>query len=110
MGSDVTVEPQRLAAKIRVLVHNGKLDEDIDEVLEFLRARKQYLSDKAASALRPGDRVVIRNIKPRYLNGMVGHVRGRMAGKIEVELDQQPRGDRFGKVLIFPASCVEALK
>jgi hypothetical protein len=90
---------------------NGEYDDDIDRIFRALRSRENEIRRRAAQVnlitLTPGTRVRLKDLSPKYLNGLTGVVKASRGARITVELDTNT--DRFGKIVRPPASCVEAI-
>lgn len=94
-------------------IAHGEVDDDLDRIYRELVDRRKIVKTRQATALvralRVGDRVeVIGGIKPRYIVGAQGTVRGKLQTKIEVELDEAV--GRFGKRVRIPATCLRKLE
>lgn len=48
---------------------------DLDTVIEAVKARRKLLQDQAAAAVKEGLDVTLHNISPKYLNGLRGTVK-----------------------------------
>lgn len=80
--------------------------DDVELLHTVLRAKEQRIL--RATPLRVGDRIALRNIRPKYLNGQTGRIKGRANTKIEVELDNQV--GRYGKVVRVARACIQKLE
>lgn len=90
---------------------------DLDLLVTALNARRKALHAQAeiesASTLKPGDRVRLSDLSPRYLNGLTAVVKQRSPGsgrvKFVVEFENEfAAGPRFGSTVTVPASCLQA--
>ncbi|WP_017972418.1 hypothetical protein [Actinopolyspora halophila] len=67
--------------------------DELDTLVEAIVKRRELLRDQAAAALQPGMQVQLGDLKPKYLNGLVGTVaRFETSGRRRiavVDLDQQ---------------------
>jgi hypothetical protein len=79
--------------------------DDVDLLMSVLQTKRKRIS--AAQPLKTGDRVRLRNIKPKYLDGAEGMVMGRANTKIKVRLDQQL--GRYGQELKVPRTALEKI-
>lgn len=106
--------PQPLTTeRLLNLIHSGKLDSILDALREAVHSRERYLRDQKSATnlatLKPGTRVRLSNLKPKYLNGYEGVVADRPArrrGDIAVDLDNAP-SNRYGSKMAVPAGCLE---
>lgn len=55
-----------------VLEHTD--EDDLRCIADALKSRHLMLRQEAAAVVRPGARITIRNIKPKYLDGLTGTV------------------------------------
>lgn len=91
-------------------IMNGNVDDDLESIQEAIRARNKVRGDIVRMTITPGTRVRLKNLSPKYLNGLEGTVstRKRRGKRIPVDLDESI--PRFGKALNPPAQCVEVIK
>ena len=89
---------------------------ELDAVVGATRRRASALRSsakaEALTILDIGDRVELRGLRPKYLNGATGTVSALGASNISVELDVDvdPRATaRFGRVARIPAACLIAV-
>lgn len=85
----------------------------IDAIWSLCRNRTKVLRANAeaiaSATLKVGDKVRLRGLSPKYLNGAVGMIAGRAGDKFEVTLDA-PRGKfRAGLPYRVPGSALEAV-
>lgn len=102
----------------------GKWDDDLERLDEAIRARRKEERRKQAEinrlTLLPGARVRLKNLSPKYLNGLEGEVveqqHGRKKGlrvkfvepeDIFMRSQHRQAAQRFGSSVRVPASCVE---
>jgi hypothetical protein len=89
---------------------SGVHDSELDSIRESVNQR-QKLTQAAQAAvtmtsISVGDKVVFKDIRPKYMIGEIATVIGKRRTKLEVKLDS-PVG-RFGEsTVVVPASCVE---
>lgn len=96
-------------------IARGNLDDDLDRIAREVYDRRKIVAGMRARAtvraLRVGDKVrLVRNIKPRYLVGLTGTVKGKLQTKIDIVIDEGQDTGRFGRTLRTPASCVEKIE
>ena len=92
---------------LRVALLNGSFDADLKHIKDCINARLEMLALFLERELKPGDRVRIINIRPKYLDGASGTVMGKAeGGRIRVKLDKPTRGHATPGV--FP-SCIERI-
>ena len=92
-------------------IMNGSCDQSLDVLRAALRQREKTIGDITLLTIKPGARVRLKNLTPKYLNGMLGTVKGGAkpnSKRIPVELDESV--PRFGKRVTPPASCLEVLR
>lgn len=108
-----------------VIAAVGKMDKaELDAVFAAYRNRGQALRTEASitgmATFKPGDRVTLAAIKPRYLEGLKGTVAegtARRAASIPVIIDEGDMADprlakyinRTTRTVQVPASCLKAL-
>lgn len=80
--------------------------DDVDLLSQILISKRKRIA--AAQPLRVGDRVRLRHIKPRYLEGMEGTITGQKNTKIEVKLDRQV--GRYSQEVRVPRTALEKVE
>ena len=97
---------------IRKAIRNSDLTlEDLDQIAHTLGLKRRGVESAFARSLEVGDRIVLFNVRPKYMAGHEGIVVKRVsAAKIEVDLDQAPNSKRYGKKLVVPASAVRRIE
>lgn len=90
---------------------SGVYDSELDSIREAV-AQRRKLTKSAHAAVKMttisiGDKIVLKEISPKYMIGMAATVTGKRRTKLEVTLDIAC--GRFGKntPIVVPASCVE---
>lgn len=104
------------------LIEDGRLDSVLDELSEAVRNRRRTLWDrdrkeearqaKEQNLDKPGARVELVNLSPKYLNGSTGtteHHTGKLRVRkgqlmVPVKLDY-PTG-KFGRQITVPLNCL----
>ena len=95
-------------------ITRGIYDAELDSIQAAARQRKKLNNSAHAAVtmakLQVGDRVVLKEIRPKYMMGQGATVIGKLRTKLEVKLDIAC--GRFGKdtPITVPASCVEKLE
>lgn len=89
-----------------ILEDKGMTFDDVDLLVEVLRKKRERISRQ--QKLKVGDRIVLRNIKPKYMTGQPATITGQANGKIEILLDA-PVG-RFGRKLLVHRTCIEVIE
>lgn len=83
-------------------------------IQERRRKDRDHTIQERQATLKVGDRIQIGStVKPRYLAGTPGTIKGRKNGKFIVHLDEgcdQRAVARFGRAPVCPASILEPLK
>lgn len=106
------------------LILDGRLDSVLDELATAVHARRRIVADierqRNLQNLRPGMRVRIKLLRPKYLTGLQGEVIERLdsldafsgdhrfSGTLPVKLDAG-RVRRYGPVVHVPANCLERI-
>jgi hypothetical protein len=89
----------------------GIHDHQLDEILDACYQRKKLTRDQntamAMATIKVGDVVVLKNLRPKYINGLKGKVVEKKRTKISVELHTGQDTGRFGRRVTCPASCLE---
>lgn len=103
---------------------DGTMDEHMDELLDAYKARRNTVRNNKAQlnalTLKPGARVRLVNLSPKYLSGLTGEIvepieRTQRRGKprFDVKVDSMPpQGTRRfynNTVHGVPASAIEAI-
>jgi hypothetical protein len=81
---------------------------ELDLMQQALEDRRRQLRSETASSLRPGDKVRLHGIRPKYLNGRVVTV-GHVNVKTITVQDPAEVGSRFAnsRTVRIPIKCVE---
>ena len=87
--------------------HDAQLDAIVDAVKQRRKASRNAAATINLASIAVGDRVVLKDVSPKYMIGQTATVVDKRRTKIEVRLDN-PVG-RFSDVLglVVSASCVE---
>jgi len=89
---------------------SGKHDAELDEIINAVSQRKKLTRSQnvamAMATIKIGDIVVLKNLSPKYVNGLKAEVKGKKRTKLSVELVDGPVG-RFGGIVTVPASNVD---
>ena len=101
-------------------IQDGSVDDDLEALAEVVRLRRKELHDREARinqfTLKPGARVRLKGLSPKYLNGLEGEIvvdplgqsrRGK--SRLAVKLDRPELAGRYGSIVRPPANCVEAI-
>jgi hypothetical protein len=102
-----------LADVIEFIVRTANL-EDIDTIHQAARDRRTILgrvqASLTSSLLKPGDKVTLSGLSPKYLNGMTGTVVERKGGsgkpKFIVKLDDSAGRYVSDRPVGVPAQCL----
>ena len=90
---------------------SGVYDSELNSIQEAIRQRRKLTKSAHAAVtmteLKIGDKIVLKEISPKYMIGMAATVTGKRRTKLEVTLDIAC--GRFGTTtpIVVPASCVE---
>lgn len=88
------------------------LNESVVDRIKHLRRRN---AAKVADRLEIGNKVRIKDIRPKYLNGLMGEVSGFRGRYVDVKLDEQSLGYvpshklRMGILTGIPVACLEII-
>lgn len=66
---------------------SGDWDENLDRFADVVKERKDAQSRTLFFSLKPGDRVRLKNLRPKYLVGTTAIVRGHNRTRITVDFD-----------------------
>ena len=80
--------------------------DDVDLLLDVLKTKQRRIVK--ATPLKVGDRVRLRNIKPKYLEGAEGRIAGSRNTKILVIMDEKL--GRYGQELRVPRTAIEKIE
>jgi len=87
----------------------GDFDKDLDKIQSALNSRKKILKQVRAATLiasvAVGDKVKLKNLRPKYINGVIGEVKKINRTTITISLPNSV--GRFGSVVNCPANCLE---
>lgn len=82
-------------------IFDGVMDDDFDALIDAYKSRVRTVRENKgrlnALTIKPGDRVQITNISPKYLDGLEGVVltasvgSGRGKPRFDVKVDRMPR-------------------
>lgn len=86
-------------------IANGKHDAVLDRILDTARARRKATETSRLHAMQPGDKIRIKDTRPKYLNGCTGEVVKINQTTASVKLDTPPQ-PKWGGTIRVPASCV----
>lgn len=92
----------------------GKADDALDRIADALRARMKIVRNTKAlsvkAGLNPGQKVRLKGITPKYLNGLVGTVEPATRGgtRVAVRFPQGTTGT-FSNPMVVPAGCLEVV-
>jgi hypothetical protein len=99
----------------KAILTNPELDDaDLDLLHTALNTKRKRLAKERANGVKVGDRVRLRGVKPKYMDGREGTIVGKIqrpgvASQFEVELDEQPPGTRYGRKLILKPIIFEVI-
>lgn len=101
----------------KVLTLIGKADEtELRSILNTAISRQKQLriieQQKNLALLQEGDRVRLKNVKPKYLSGTPGTIVGRKGQQFIVQLDASADARaqrRFGSRPVCPANILEKI-
>ena len=92
-------------------IMNGEFDNELKDISFWIGQRNKALrlktTAKAMVEIKVGDIVVLRNLKPQYVNGLTAKVTGKMRTKLTVEIEDGQYTGRFGRKVTVPASCLD---
>ena len=89
---------------------SGVHDSELDSIREAVKQRHKLKQNETAAKnfieISVGDKIVFKDIRPKYMIGKIATVTAKRRTKLEVKLDR-PVG-RYGEsTVVVPASCVE---
>lgn len=88
----------------------GSHDNSLRDIISAARQRTKLVEASNTAVkmfdLKVGDKVRLKDLSPKYMNGVECVITGKKRTKFEVKLDQ-PVGRFSGTGLTVPASCVE---
>ena len=104
-------QERTLGEKVIRAISSGRVDKDLEVIIQSAVNRRRYVQDRAALELlrkiKVGDRVrIARNVKPQYLSGMHGIVervdrrQHRGLPMVSVNLGMPIRKFRSGTILV----------
>jgi hypothetical protein len=104
------VEHNIKAADVITAIMNGDVDDELGIIRDAVRQRERAVGEIVRLLIKPGTRVRLKNLSPKYLNGLEATVstRPQRGKRIPVELDESI--PRFGKTLNPPSQCIEVVE
>lgn len=97
-------------ASVIAAIVNGEVDDSLDRIRQAIKDRENTIASVALYTLDVGDRVRLKGLSPKYLNGLTGTIVSRPRGnskRFGVKLDTPH--PRFGSTVRPPVQCVEAV-
>lgn len=80
-------------ADVAEFITGSATEEDLDDVISAVNTRKRTLRDLRAMEVKPGAKVTLTDLSPKYLNGLSGVVHSTMGGRgirrVNVTLDAE---------------------
>jgi hypothetical protein len=70
-------------------IMRGEHDDDLDALMDAVVARRKNARSRAAASLSVGDRVRLRGIRPKALEGATGTVKNIARTRIGVQIDKE---------------------
>ena len=87
---------------------NGAYDDQLEDILDALKRRKEILATQSFWELKVGDKIrFVNSIRPTYLAGLEATVTEKRTKKLGVKLDH-PVGRFYGTITV-PPSLVEKI-
>ena len=105
---------------------SGAYDSELDSIQHAVPERRELVQNETAAKnlieISIGDKIVFKDIRPKYMNGYIATVTGKRKKNLEVKLDlpdgtymtHRNRIDRafrtgagYGGQFFVPSSCVE---
>lgn len=95
--------------EIYTAIINGEADEDFDLIISAIKDRRAILSKIKKAEYSVGDRVVLTNLRPKYLQGAFATITSKNAKGFLIEIDAGFNTRRYSHILNVNPSMVEAL-
>lgn len=89
---------------------NGEYDDSLTRIRQAIRDREKTIGNTNLYTLNVGQRVRLKALSPKYLNGLEGEITALPRGgskRFAVKLDRPTH--RFGSTVNPPAACLEAI-
>jgi hypothetical protein len=83
--------------------------EDLELIYDACKAKSRAIARLMVRSLKPGDKVRVGNIRPKYMAGTTGVVLETRETKIEVLMDEGQYLGRFGRKIIIPAASLSVI-
>jgi hypothetical protein len=98
-------------SKLLDAIHGGILDKHLDGIIDEISERRKMIARLKLRLFEPGDRVRVNShIRPKYLEGITGTIRGFYNKTIEVDLDPHQYTGRYNNSrLKFYANSLDRL-
>lgn len=90
-------------------VLRGDADDNLDGIADATRERRKTVAHASFFTYKPGDRVRLVNLRPKYLVGLEATVVRRNKSRIVVTLDNPPPGGRFSGEVTASPNMIEAI-
>ena len=88
---------------------SGMMDSELDAISKAIDTRKKLLRETkialTMSDLKIGDKVKLRDLRPKYINGIVAEVVKLNRTTVAVRMPE--RSGRFSGIVNCPASCLD---
>jgi hypothetical protein len=85
-------------------------EDDCSYLLGLLVEKKRLIARRASAGLKVGDRVRLKNIKPKYLDGAPGTITARNGTKFTVMIDPHYNTRRYAHECRVPLGAVQAME
>lgn len=85
-------------------------EDDCSYLLGLLVEKKGLIARRASAHLKIGDRVRLKNIKPKYLDGAPGTITARNGTKFMVQIDPHYNTRRYSHACRVPLTAVAPLE
>lgn len=92
-------------------IMNGDFDNNLTDMVEAIQERRKLTRFQnnfiAMVDIKIGDTVVLKGLKPSYVNGLKAKVIGKKRTKLSIEIISGQDTGRFGRFVTVPADCLE---
>ena len=90
-------------------IFEGKHDDDFTIIKRAITQREEYLAQAVGSSLRPGDTVTLKDLRPKYLNGLTAEIVRVNRTRAVVRFDEtsKVKARKYGRgTPTVPFSCL----
>jgi predicted RNA-binding protein with PUA-like domain len=106
------MKPETLSKMLTLIANANERELELlnDQIRNRYRTMRNLQARHALRTLQVGDQVRLTGLKPKYINGARGTIRGLRQTKFEVLLDDGQYTGRFSRLVTVPATCLQKIE